>query len=118
MNVEFKWIKPLPIKDINRFEDKMVYNVAMYTREFTKGTRAFPRLTGELERTEVASPIIGSNKEYGLLAGTNYAKYVWKMTNVKWTNPSTKPKWYETQFKNGKEKIMAQALAVSLRETL
>lgn len=118
ISVEFQWIKPLPIKDINRFEDRMVYNVAVYTREYAKGTSAFPRRTGKLQRSEVASPVVGNNKNYGLVAGTDYAKYVWRMNNVKWTNPSTKPQWYYTVFKNQKEKIMGQALGSSLKGLL
>ena len=116
MKVTFQWIKPLPIKDIDRFEDRVVYDCALYTREYTKGTSAYPRLTGTLERTEMAAPIVGSNKTYGLVSGVNYAKYVWRMDGVNWTNKATKPKWYYTQFKNDKEKIIAQAVSSALKE--
>ena len=116
MNVEVKWVKDLPTKQINAFEDRVVYNCAVYTREYTKGTSAFPRLTGELERQEIASSIVGSNKEYGLTSGVDYARYVWKMKNVSWTNKSTKPQWYYTQFKNDGEKIVHQAVNSALKE--
>ena len=116
MTIEFKWIKPLPEKQINQFEDRVVYNCAVYTREFTKGTSAFPRLTGTLERAEIASPITGSNKTYGLSGGVDYAKYVWRMTDVNWTNKATKPQWYYTTFKNQAEKVVSQAVSAALKE--
>ena len=42
-----------------------------------KGLRAFPYLSGELERQEIAEPITGSNKEYGLRVQVDYAKRVY-----------------------------------------
>lgn len=116
MNISFTWLKPLPVNKINQFEDKVVYNTAVYTREYTKGTSAFPRLTGELERQEIKAPIVGSNKSYGLISGVDYAKAVWKMTDVNWTNKATKPQWYYTQFRNSKEKIIRQAVSSALKE--
>jgi hypothetical protein len=116
MNTTYKWVKPLPEKQINTFEDRVVYNSAVYTREFTKGTRAYPRLSGELERQEIASPIVGSSKSYGLTAGVKYAGYVWNMKNVNWTNPNTKPKWYYSVFVNNSQKIIVQAISSSLKE--
>ena len=77
MKIDIEIIKGLPVEQINMFEDRTIYNVAVETREMTKGFRAFPYLSGELERTEIAEPITGSNKEYGLSAGVDYAKYVY-----------------------------------------
>lgn len=116
MNVSVEWVKKIPKEQIERFEDRVVYDVALYTREYTKGTTSFPRLTGELERQEIAAPIVGSNKEYGLTAGVDYAKYVWRMNNPNWTNKSTKPQWYYTNYKNHKEKIISQAITAALKE--
>ena len=116
MNVEFQWVKPLPIKEIEKFEDRVVYNAAVYTREYTKGTSAYPYLSGELSRQEAKAPIVGSNKQYGLTAGVDYAKYVWDMKGVKWTNNATKPQWYYTQFKNSAEVIVHQAVNTALKE--
>lgn len=116
MSTTYKWVKPLPIKQINKFEDRVVYNCAVYTRDYTKGTRAFPRLSGELERQEIASPIVGSTKKYSLTAGVKYAGYVWNMKNVHWTNPNTRPKWYYSTFVNSSEKIIVQAVSSSLKE--
>jgi hypothetical protein len=116
MNIEIKMVKEIPKKQIKIFEDKVVYDTAVLTREYTKGASAFPRLTGELDRQEIASSIVGSNAEYGLTAGVDYARYVWKMKDVDWTNKSTQPQWYFTTFKNHAEKIVNQAVSTALKE--
>ena len=116
MNIDVKWVKEIPKKQIDNFTDRVVYDVAVFTREYTKGTSAFPRLSGELERQEIAAPIVGTHKEYGLTSGVDYAKYVWKMKDVSWTNKSTKPQWYYTEFKNDAEKIVNQAVNTALKE--
>lgn len=116
MNVEFIILNDLPVQKIFHFEDKTVQNVAILTRERTKTDEAYPYLTGELERREIASPIIKSNTlEYSLSAGINYAKYVWNMENVNWTNKRTQPKWYLTMYKNKKEEILQNAVFSAIR---
>ena len=44
MNIEIEFTKELPIEQIKQFEDRVVYNVALGTREETKGLRAYPYL--------------------------------------------------------------------------
>lgn len=114
--IEVKIIKDIPKDQIDKFEDKVVYNTAVLTREYTKSASAYPYLTGELERTEVASPITGSNKEYNLLAGVDYAKYVWKMTDVNWTNNSTNPQWYYNVFRKKNQLIIQSAMNKAIGE--
>lgn len=116
MNVEIKIIKDIPTKQIESFEDRVVYDVAVETREMTKGLRAYPYLSGELERQEIAEPIIGSNKEYGLSAGVDYAKYVYAYDNANWTNPNTEAHWYHTVFDKRKATIVTEAVAKALKE--
>lgn len=116
MKIQLKWVKKLPVKELNKFEDRVVYDTAVYTREFTKGTSAYPYLSGKLQRSEIASPIVGSNKKYGLISAVDYAVHVWEMKGVNWTNPSTKPQWYYTQFKNNSYKIVKQAVYKALKE--
>lgn len=116
MKLEVEIIKGLPIEQINEFEDKTTYNVAVETREFAKGSKAFPYLTGELERAEVAEPIIGGNKEYSLAAGVDYAVNVYKLDRANWTNPSTQPQWYHSVFAKNKEIILMQAVSRALKE--
>jgi len=117
MDIELKWIKELPIEQINKFEDKVVYNTALYTREYTKSSQAYPYLTGELQRSEVSMPIQSTGiKEYGLGAGVDYAVDVWKKTHARWTNPNTLPQWYYSIFKKYGATIVSQAVYSSLKE--
>lgn len=116
MNVEIKILKDLPTKQLNHFEDRVIYNTAVLTREYTKTANAYPYLTGNLRRSEVSSPILGSNKSYGLQAGTNYAKAVWNMTNVSWTNKSTQPQWYYNILRRKGESIIQNAVSRALKE--
>ena len=116
MNVEVKIIKDIPVKQIEKFEDRVVYDTAIITREFTKSANAYPYLTGKLRASEVSSPVVGSNKSYGLGAGVNYAQYVWDYNNVNWTNSSTKPQWYYTTFKNQTSTIVSNAVNRALKE--
>lgn len=116
MEVELEIVKDIPVKQINEFEEKTIYNCAVFTREFTKNRNAYPYLSGELARQEIASSIIGSNKEYGLTSGTDYATKVWKMNNVKWTNPSTQPQWYKSVFNRNVGEIVHQAVNTALKE--
>lgn len=116
MNVDIEIIKGIPEKQINLFEDRVIYNVAVETREMAKGQSAFPYKTGKLMMSEVSIPIAGSNKEYGLSAGVDYAKYVWKMTDVAWTNPQTRNQWYETVYLNNKSSIKQIATNIALKE--
>lgn len=99
INAEVLIVKGIPKSQINKFEDRVVYNTAATTREYVKGAQGYPYLTGELQRSEIASPITGSNKTYSLLSGVDYAKAVWNYTNVHWTNPSTIPQWYYNAFR-------------------
>ena len=116
MNIEVKIIKGIPVEQIDKFEDKVVYNTAVSTREYVKGRNAYPYLTGLLRRSEIAEPVLGNNKEYSLTAGTDYAPAVWNYNNVKWTNPSTKPQWYYTAFKEKGAQLMAGATVRALKE--
>ena len=116
MDIEVKIIKDLPKEQIEKFEDKMTYNCAVITREYTKGENAYPYLTGELQRQEIAAPIIGSNKEYGLSKGVDYAVSVWKMTNVNWTNKNTQPQWYYSVFNKKGDTILHEAANTALKE--
>lgn len=116
MNVEIEIVKGLPKQQIEQFEDKVVYNVAVMTRETTKANNFYPHLTGELERQEIKEPILGSNMTYSLTGGVDYAKYVWKMTDVNWTNKQTQPQWYYNAFVKQKEVITTASVVKALKE--
>lgn len=117
IEVKVKIKKDIPKEQIEEFTDKVVYNTAVITREYTKGMNAYPHLTGELARQEVRSPILNQGKaSYGLLRGTEYAPYVYKMTNVRWTNKSTVPQWYSTIYKRRQNSIVETAQERALKE--
>lgn len=116
MEIEVEILKDLPTKQIDSFMDRTVYNMVSITREYTKSQDAYPYLTGELSKQEIALPIEGSNKEYGLGGGVSYAQRVWTYTNVKWTNSKTQPQWYFSVFKNNKETITNEAINRALKE--
>jgi len=116
MNIEVQIIKGLPTEKIAKFEDKVVYDVAVLTREYAKGSDAFPYLTGELMRSEVAAPIVSTDKGYGLTSGVDYATRVWNYTNAKWTNPATEPQWYYSIFNKNGSTILSDAVIRALKE--
>lgn len=109
MNINVIIKKDIPVKDIAKFEDRVVYYTAVLTREYTKSLNAYPYLSGELARQEIRSPITGKDGRYNLLAGTNYAKYVWKMNDVNWTNKGTKPQWYYSVYRQKEKTIIDNA---------
>lgn len=119
MKIDIEIIKDLPVEQINEFVDRTIYNVAVETREMTKGLRAYPYLTGTLERTEIAEPITGSNKEYSLGAGVDYATKVYNYDiydHINWTNPSTKYNWYVSVYDKYSDSIVSNAVAKTLKE--
>ena len=116
MQVEVEIVKRIPTEQIQQFEDKTVYYTAMLTREYVKGSNAYPYLSGDLQRAEIQSPILGSNKEYSLLSGVKYAKHVWNMNNVRWTNKSTIPQWYYNMYRQKGNVITAQAMVRAIKE--
>ena len=116
MNIEIKVIKGIPERQIDRFEDRTIYNIAVLTREETKARNAYPYRSGELQRQEIAQQIIGNNKEYGLGSGVYYARFVWKFENVNWTNPNTIPHWYKGVLNKQGALIVTNAVHRALKE--
>ena len=116
MKIDIEIIKGLPVEQINEFADRTIYNVAVETREMAKGLRAFPYLSGELERTEIAEPITGSDKEYGLSAGVDYAKRVYNYNEANWTNPNTQDHWYASIYDKYYASIVNNAKEKALKE--
>lgn len=116
MNIEIQVIKGIPEKQINKFQDRTIYNIAVFTREETKALNAYPVRSGELKRQEIAQQIIGNNKEYGLGSGVDYAHRVYKYENVNWTNKSTLPHWYGTVLQKQGQTILTNAVQRALKE--
>ena len=116
MNIEIDIVKGIPAEQIDYFEDRVVYATAVQTRELTKSRNNFPYLSGKLMRSEVGAPIVGTNKEYGLTAGVDYATYVWNFQNPKWTNKMTKPQWYYTNFNEKGAMLLINAVINAKKE--
>lgn len=115
MNIEVNIVQGIPTEQIETFEDRTVYNVAVLTREMTKTLRAYPVRTGELQRQEIEQEIIGSNKEYGLGYGVDYAKRVYEYENVNWTNKSTLPHWYSSVLNKNGASILNDSVVRALK---
>lgn len=116
MDIEVEIVKDIPVKQIKQFEDRVVYFTAVLTRENTKSQNAYPYLSGDLSRAEIASPVLGSHGEYGLLAGVKYAKYVYNFKNPQWTNKSTLPQWYHSIFRSRGKLLVMEAKTRALKE--
>lgn len=101
--------RELPIKELDRYMDLVVYNVARITLDYTNSKQRFPYLTGELNRASMAEGVVSEgNKTYHLGAsGVDYAPIVWEypQKGTNWTNPSTYAQWYLTEYQNEKEII-------------
>jgi hypothetical protein len=117
MEIDIQVLKDIPTEQIKKFEDRTIYNTAVFTREYTKSSTAYPELSGELKRQEIAAPIENlGNNTYGLTGGVDYAKYVWNYKNAQWTNPNTQPQWYASVLRNNYEVIVNNAVQTALKE--
>lgn len=112
INVSIELKRDLPIEQLKRWQDKVVYSMARVTLDFTNSANHFPYLTGELNRASMAQGVEGNNATYYLGArGVNYAPRVWEYgEGTNWTNPSTLPKWYVSVFDKYKTEITTQAI--------
>ena len=116
MSVNVSWIKELPIKEIEGFENDVVYRTARMTLDFT--IPHIPYLTGRLRNSSLAFGVQGQDKVYSLGAEVDYAKYVWNydQETTNWTNPRSYSKWFYTEFKNQKETILSNAVSNSYKK--
>lgn len=118
INVTVEIPRQLPIRELDSYIDKTVYNAARITLDFTNTKQRFPYRTGELNRGSMAEGVVGEgNKTYHLGArGVDYAMDVWEYPqSTNWTNPNTYAQWYMTEFKNEQELIMRQAVDNAMR---
>ena len=111
--IEFKVVKPMPVKEINNYMDKIVFAIARATLDFTNTGHRFPYLTGELNISSMAEDVVKESfGTYHLGArGVDYAPKVWNYPqSTNWTNPNTYAKWYETEFEKDKTIIVNSAI--------
>lgn len=101
----------------NRYTDLIVFGVASRTLDLTSQESRFPRKTGNLAHK---SMVQRTRKEADCVycldnpEGAEYAKYVWNMENVNWTNPNTYPQWFATVYQNNKELITEYAVSQAI----
>lgn len=117
--VEFKVIKPLDVKAINNYMDKVVFGIARETLDFTNTGRHFPYLTGDLNRASMSAGVsklgdniygLGYTKEFNG-KDIGYASKVWKYPQgTHWTNSSTYAQWYITEYKKDEHIIVNNAI--------
>lgn len=115
MEVEISWEKELPVRDIDGFEDEVVYRMARMTLDFT--IPHIPYRTGRLKNSSLAFGVQGNNKNYAIGDNINYSKYVWNydQNTTNWTNPRSYSKWFLTEFNNQKETILNSAITNSYK---
>lgn len=112
ITVKVQVVKDLPVEQLRKWQDKVVYGVARATLDFTNSNHYFPYRTGALNQGSMAMGVQGANGEYELGAtGVSYAPRVWKFgEDTNWTNPSTLPQWYVSTFSRHKTEIMDVAI--------
>lgn len=117
MTFDTTWIKELPRREINGFEDEVVYRTARMTLDFT--IPHIPYLTGRLQKASLGYGVQGQDKVYSLGATSEayYAKHVWNFDQegTNWTNPRSYAQWYYTEFRNQKETILGNAVSASYK---
>ena len=112
-HISFKVVKPMPVKEISNWEDKVVFGIARGVLDRTNSLHHFPYLTGELNRASMSEGVVQEMKgTYHLGArGVEYAPKVWKYgSNTHWTNPSTLPQWYNSVYAKYRDAINYDAL--------
>lgn len=117
MTFDTKWIREIPRREINGFEDEVVYRTARMTLDFT--IPHIPYLTGRLQKASLGYGVQGQDKVYSLGATSEayYAKHVWNFDQegTNWTNPRSYAQWYYTEFRNQKETILGNAVSTSYK---
>lgn len=111
--VDIQIVKDLPVDKIDRWEDKVVFEIARKTLDFTDSGSHFPYLTGTLNVASMNEGVVSEgNMTYHLGSrGVEYAPKVWSYgENTNWTNPSTIPQWYFGVFEKYKNEILQDAI--------
>lgn len=111
--------REIPIAQIKKWEDRVVYGIARKTLDFTNSGEHFPYLTGELARASMNEGVVTlGNSNYGLGArGVEYAPRVWRYgEGTNWTNKNTIPQWYMGVFEKYRNEILEDAIKVANNE--
>ena len=106
VSIDIKIVDNLPINELNKYVDLVVFGVARNTLDYTTAENRFPYLTGNLQRSAIAEGVKQEEQftYYLGAAGADYAEYVWEYPqSTNWTNPNTYAQWYFKVFQNKKE---------------
>lgn len=116
MNVDIKFIKPIPKEQIDRFMDRTVHNIARKTLD--SSVLHVPRLTGNMSIDLLDRGVVGGNAEYslGYTSSADYAPFVYRMSGVRWNNVLSYSQWFHTYFKYNKEWIVTNSVVRALKE--
>lgn len=113
-SVQIEIVKDLPVEQIKKWEDKVVYSLARETLDFTNSAHYFPYKTGALNISSMNKGVVNmGNMTYGLgyEGTTEYAPRVWQFgKGTNWTNPNTLPQWYISAFSKHKTELVQLAL--------
>lgn len=97
MSVEatLKWNEKTRI-NLQQAPEKVMRMIARQTLDLTGSSKVTAYKTGKTERSMFEKGVQG-DMSTGLYIGnfTDYAMYVYPKSNVHWTNPNTKTKWFE-----------------------
>lgn len=96
--------------------------VATQVLSFT--TPHIPQSTGKhggtMQRDTVAHGVRGSDKDYYLTSGVDYASYVWVMNDdtTHWSTPNTHSQWFAYALKRYGQTIVQNAIDQSWKENM
>lgn len=95
VSATFKWNEKTRIL-LQNAPEKVVRSIARRTLDLTGSSKVTAYKTGKTERSMYAGGVKGDYVS-GFYIGnfTDYAMYVYPKSNVHWTNPNTKTKWFE-----------------------
>lgn len=119
IQVETVIIKEFPVKEINNYMDKVVFGIARATLDLTNTKRRFPYRTGNLNQASMSEGVQkkGYANYFVGARGVDYAPKVWNYpSTTNWTNKSTYPQWYYTEFIHDKNVIVSRAIKQALGE--
>lgn len=109
----FKWNEKTKIM-LQEAPEKILRQVARQTLDYTGSNKVTAYNTGKTEQSMYSHGVQGDYNT-GLYIGnfTDYASYVYPKTNVTWTNPNTKPKWFEYIWEKYGKGILENACKVN-----
>ena len=111
VNATFKWNERTRI-NLEKAPEKIMRSIARQTLDLTGSSKVTAYDTGKTEGSMYTHGVQGDMNS-GLYIGnfTDYAEYVYEpRRKVHWTNPHTKPKWFEYTWKAHHSTIINTAI--------